>query len=44
MRLTPSSFSYLRIGEGCDHTCTFCAIPSIAAAAQQADRHAGRRG
>jgi ribosomal protein S12 methylthiotransferase len=29
MRLTPSSFSYLRIGEGCDHTCTFCAIPSI---------------
>ena len=29
LRLTPGSFSYLRIGEGCDHTCTFCAIPSI---------------
>lgn len=29
LRLTPNSFSYLRIGEGCDHTCTFCAIPSI---------------
>ena len=27
--LTPKSFSYLRISEGCDHTCTFCAIPSM---------------
>ncbi|PIE23208.1 MAG: 30S ribosomal protein S12 methylthiotransferase RimO [Planctomycetota bacterium] len=29
LRLTPNSFSYLRIGEGCDHKCTFCAIPAI---------------
>lgn len=27
--LTPKSFSYLRISEGCDHTCTFCAIPGM---------------
>lgn len=27
--LTPHSFAYLRISEGCDHTCTFCAIPSM---------------
>ena len=27
--LTPRSYAYLRIGEGCDHVCTFCAIPSI---------------
>lgn len=29
MLLTPKSFAYLRISEGCDHTCTFCAIPSM---------------
>ena len=27
--LTPKSFAYLRISEGCDHTCTFCAIPAM---------------
>ena len=27
--LTPTSFAYLRISEGCDHTCTFCAIPQM---------------
>ena len=27
--LTPRSYSYLRISEGCDHKCTFCAIPSM---------------
>lgn len=26
---TPNSYAYLRISEGCDHTCTFCIIPSI---------------
>lgn len=26
---TPGSYSYLRISHGCDHTCSFCAIPSI---------------
>lgn len=29
MLLTPRSFAYLRISEGCDHTCTFCAIPQM---------------
>ena len=27
--LTPKSFAYLRISEGCNHKCTFCAIPSM---------------
>jgi ribosomal protein S12 methylthiotransferase len=26
---TPRSYSYLRISHGCDHTCSFCAIPAI---------------
>lgn len=26
---TPSSYAFLRISHGCDHTCGFCAIPSI---------------
>lgn len=26
---TPQSYSYLRISHGCDHQCSFCAIPSI---------------
>ena len=28
-RLTPAHFAYLKISEGCDHTCTFCVIPQI---------------
>jgi ribosomal protein S12 methylthiotransferase len=27
--LTPRSYAYLRIGEGCDHPCAFCSIPLI---------------
>ncbi|MCA8955343.1 MAG: 30S ribosomal protein S12 methylthiotransferase RimO [Planctomycetes bacterium] len=27
--LTPKSYAYLRISEGCNHTCTFCAIPGM---------------
>jgi len=27
--LTPRSFAYLRISEGCDHKCAFCAIPKM---------------
>jgi len=27
--LTPASFAYVKIAEGCDHGCRFCAIPSI---------------
>lgn len=26
---TPRHFAYLKISEGCDHTCAFCAIPGI---------------
>ena len=29
MLLTPRSFAYLRISEGCDHKCAFCAIPKM---------------
>lgn len=27
--LTPSFWRYLKISEGCDHTCSFCVIPSF---------------
>ena len=27
--LTPAHFAYLKISEGCNHTCSFCVIPSI---------------
>ncbi|GIX06299.1 MAG: ribosomal protein S12 methylthiotransferase RimO [Candidatus Poribacteria bacterium] len=27
--LTPWHYAYLKIAEGCDHKCTFCAIPSF---------------
>ena len=27
--LTPKSYAFLRISEGCDHKCSFCAIPSM---------------
>ncbi len=26
---TPDSYAYLRISHGCDHSCSFCAIPTI---------------
>lgn len=28
-RLTPSHYAYVKISEGCDNPCTFCAIPAI---------------
>ena len=28
-RLTPRHTAYLRVAEGCDHACTFCAIPGF---------------
>jgi ribosomal protein S12 methylthiotransferase len=28
-RLTPSHYGYVKISEGCDNPCTFCAIPSM---------------
>lgn len=27
--LTPSHFRYVKVGEGCDHRCTFCIIPQL---------------
>jgi ribosomal protein S12 methylthiotransferase len=29
VRLTPDHFAYVKIAEGCNHTCTFCIIPTI---------------
>jgi len=29
LRITPRHFSYLKISEGCDRLCTFCAIPKM---------------
>ncbi|MDR0578122.1 MAG: 30S ribosomal protein S12 methylthiotransferase RimO [Candidatus Accumulibacter sp.] len=29
VRLTPSHFAYLKISEGCNHSCTFCVIPAL---------------
>src|SRR3954468_19976241 len=28
-RITPRHYAYLKISEGCDRTCTFCAIPGM---------------
>jgi len=28
-RLTPAHYAYVKISEGCDNPCTFCAIPAI---------------
>ncbi|HLP97826.1 MAG TPA: 30S ribosomal protein S12 methylthiotransferase RimO [Sideroxyarcus sp.] len=29
VRLTPQHFAYLKISEGCNHSCSFCIIPSL---------------
>lgn len=29
LRITPKHFAYLKISEGCDRLCTFCAIPGM---------------
>jgi ribosomal protein S12 methylthiotransferase len=29
LRITPRHYAYLKISEGCDRTCTFCAIPKM---------------
>ena len=29
VRLTPKHYAYIKISEGCNHTCTFCIIPSM---------------
>ncbi len=29
LRITPPHYAYLKISEGCDRTCTFCAIPKM---------------
>src|SRR5438874_6362350 len=29
LRITPRHFAYLKISEGCERTCTFCAIPGM---------------
>ncbi|TFZ33463.1 radical SAM protein, partial [Pseudomonas syringae] len=29
VKLTPSHYAYLKISEGCNHSCSFCIIPSM---------------
>ena len=29
LKLTPKHYAYLKISEGCNHSCTFCIIPSM---------------
>ena len=29
VKLTPSHYAYLKISEGCNHSCSFCIIPSL---------------
>ena len=29
VKLTPKHYAYLKISEGCDHSCSFCIIPSL---------------
>eukprot|EP00466_Bigelowiella_natans_P019911 jgi/Bigna1/57266/fgenesh1_pm.8_\ len=29
VRIGPTHYAYLRVAEGCDHNCTFCAIPGF---------------
>ncbi|OTQ31241.1 ribosomal protein S12 methylthiotransferase [Gilliamella apicola] len=29
IKLTPKHYAYLKISEGCNHSCTFCIIPSL---------------
>lgn len=29
IRITPDHYAYIKIAEGCNNTCTFCAIPAI---------------
>ncbi len=29
LRITPRHYAYLRVAEGCNHTCSFCIIPQI---------------
>jgi ribosomal protein S12 methylthiotransferase len=29
LKLTPEHYAYLKISEGCNHSCTFCIIPSM---------------
>ncbi len=39
VKLTPRHYSYLKIAEGCNHTCSFCIIPQLRGL--QASRDAG---
>jgi ribosomal protein S12 methylthiotransferase len=45
IKLTPRHYSYLKISEGCNHTCKFCIIPSMRGRLQSARpmRCCGRR-
>jgi len=38
LRLTPPHLAYVKIAEGCDHRCAFCAIPAIRGPLQSRSR------
>jgi ribosomal protein S12 methylthiotransferase len=40
VKLTPRHYSYLKISEGCNHTCKFCIIPSMRGRLQSRPRRA----
>jgi len=40
VRLTPRHYSYLKISEGCNHTCRFCIIPDMRGRLQSRPAHA----
>ncbi len=40
LQTTPDFFAYLRIGDGCNNCCTYCAIPLIRGRLRSRDRDA----
>ena len=45
LRLTPRHYAYLKISEGCNHSCSFCIIPQLRGrlASRPIDARAGAR-
>ena len=37
LMLTPSAYAYIKVAEGCDHRCAYCAIPMIRGAQRSRD-------
>src|SRR5262249_61307824 len=39
LRITPRHYAYLKISEGCDRLCTFCAIPGMRGEHVRSEEH-----